>query len=94
MTYEADSQGIQRNNTRESFNFHNSHCSSSHDIPIVVVNYTLQVDPRLIQAGLPSRVDLRMNAQSSGSTIDGDMTLTQGGVSRCLTAQAVVIVRM
>ena len=62
--------------------------------PIVVVNYTLQVDPQLIQAGLPSRVDLRMNAQSNGSTIDGVMTLTRGGVRGCLTAQALVIVRI
>ena len=93
MTYEETiSQDIQQNNIRETFNCYYLHCSLLNDIPIVVVNYTLQVDPQLIQAGLPSRVDLRMNAQSSGNTIDGEMTLTQGGVS--LTAQAVVTVRI
>ena len=58
------------------------------------MNYTLQVDPQLVQAGLPDRVDLRMAGQSSGSgsTINSDITLTQGSTSSCITAEALVII--
>ena len=53
------------------------------------------MDPQLIQAGLPSRVDLlMMNGQSSGSTstISGDITLMQGVGKECINATAVVTV--
>ena len=52
------------------------------------------MDPQLIQAGLPSRVDLLMNGQSSGSisTISGDITLMQGVGKVCINATAVVTV--
>ena len=53
------------------------------------------MDPQLIQAGLPSRVDLMMNGQSSGSTsnISGSIALMQGGGEVCnISAQAVVTV--
>lgn len=52
----------------------------------------LQVDPRLIQTGLPSRLNLTMNGQSSGSTIEGSISLMQGGDSECITAEAVVVI--
>ena len=52
------------------------------------------MDPQLIQAGLPSRVDLMMNGQSSGSTssISSDITLMQGVGEVCIDVQAVVTV--
>ena len=52
------------------------------------------MDPQLVQAGLPSRVDLRMAGQSSGSgsTIKDSIILMQGGRSRCISAQAVVVI--
>ena len=94
MTYETGSQDIQQNNTSEPHSIATIHCSSLHDFTIVVVNYTLQVDPQLIQAGLPNRVDLRMAGQSSGSgsTIKDSIILMQGGGSRCISAQAVVVI--
>ena len=52
------------------------------------------MDPQLIQAGLPSRVDL-MNGQSGGSTsnISGSIMLMQGVGEVCIiTARAVVTV--
>lgn len=52
------------------------------------------MDPQLIQAGLPSRVDLMMNGQSSGSTsnISGNIMLMQGVSEVCINATAVVTV--
>ena len=69
--------------------------TTSHDIPIVQVNYTLQVDPQLIQAGLPDRVDLRISGEpdSDSSSIKGVASLMQGGGRTCIFTQAVIIVR-
>ena len=53
------------------------------------------MDPQLLQAGLPDRVELRVNGQPSvyGSTIVGSITLMQAADAMCdIRAQAVIVV--
>ena len=55
------------------------------------------MDPQLLQAGLPDRVELRLNGEPSvnGSTIVGSITLMQATDAMCdIRAQAVVVVRL